>query len=340
MKYVGTRALDWSKAGRGNYWSDNPAFDLNGDGIADTAYRPNDLVDRVLWTAPAAKVLINSPAVQVLRWAQAQFPALYPGGVVDTHPLIAPPPRPSASRSLEMTVTVSVNGVEKSYGSVQALRNVSFDLGPGRLSALVGHNGAGKTTLIKLMLGLIRADRGAVRVLNEDPAAGEFSARRQLGYLPENVAFNAALTGRETLAFYARLKQIKPASAWTLLDRVGLTDAADRRVGTYSEGMRTTFGSGAGAAGTTAGAAARRADHGVRPCAAPDVLRNLGRTAVRDDGATVLISSHALNELEDRAEHVLDHETGSSRCARDLGGIALDLATADPGLARSRTRYR
>jgi len=100
VKYVGTRDLDWSKDGRGNYWSDNPAFDLNGDGVADTAYRPNDLVDRVLWTAPSAKILINSPAVQVLRWAQAQFPALYPGGVVDTHPLIAPPPRPGAGRSL------------------------------------------------------------------------------------------------------------------------------------------------------------------------------------------------------------------------------------------------
>ena len=98
VKYVGTRDLDWSRGGRGNYWSDNPAFDLNGDGLADTAYRPNDLVDRVLWTAPAAKVLINSPAVQVLRWAQAQFPALYPGGVVDSHPLIAPPPKPSSER--------------------------------------------------------------------------------------------------------------------------------------------------------------------------------------------------------------------------------------------------
>ncbi|MBN8969977.1 MAG: nitrous oxide reductase family maturation protein NosD [Rhizobiales bacterium] len=100
VKYVGTRDLDWSKGGRGNYWSDNPAFDLNGDGVADTAYRPNDLVDRVLWTAPSAKILINSPAVQVLRWAQAQFPALYPGGVVDTHPLIAPPPRPEAGAGL------------------------------------------------------------------------------------------------------------------------------------------------------------------------------------------------------------------------------------------------
>ncbi|HTO82660.1 MAG TPA: nitrous oxide reductase family maturation protein NosD [Methylomirabilota bacterium] len=91
VKYVGTRYLDWSEKGRGNYWSDNPAFDLNGDGIADTAYRPNDLVDEVLWTAPSAKVLVNSPAVQVIRWAQAQFPALYPGGVVDSAPLMAPP---------------------------------------------------------------------------------------------------------------------------------------------------------------------------------------------------------------------------------------------------------
>ncbi|MFC3075958.1 nitrous oxide reductase family maturation protein NosD [Shinella pollutisoli] len=91
VKYVGTRHLDWSADGRGNYWSDNPAFDLDGDGIADSPYRPNDLVDRVLWTAPQAKILINSPAVQVIRWAQSQFPALLPGGVVDSRPLMAPP---------------------------------------------------------------------------------------------------------------------------------------------------------------------------------------------------------------------------------------------------------
>lgn len=97
VKYVGTRSLDWSRDGRGNYWSDNPAFDLDQDGIADTAYRPNDLIDRVLWTAPRAKLLVNSPAVQVIRWAQAQFPAILPGGVVDSRPLIAPPPRPAAA---------------------------------------------------------------------------------------------------------------------------------------------------------------------------------------------------------------------------------------------------
>ena len=90
VKYVGTRYLDWSDEGRGNYWSDNPAFDLDGDGIADNPYRPNDLIDQVLWTSPQAKILMSSPAVQVIRWAQAQFPALLPGGVVDNHPLMAP----------------------------------------------------------------------------------------------------------------------------------------------------------------------------------------------------------------------------------------------------------
>jgi len=91
VMYVGTRSLDWSQDGRGNYWSDNPGFDLNGDGIADTAYRPNDIVDKVVWTYPTAKLLINSPSVQVIGWAQSEFPAMHPGGIVDSAPLMSPP---------------------------------------------------------------------------------------------------------------------------------------------------------------------------------------------------------------------------------------------------------
>lgn len=97
VKYVGTRYIDWSFQGRGNYWSDNPAFDLDGDGIADNPYRPNDLIDQVLWTSPQAKLLTTSPAVQVIRWAQAQFPALLPGGVTDSHPLMDPATGPKAA---------------------------------------------------------------------------------------------------------------------------------------------------------------------------------------------------------------------------------------------------
>jgi nitrous oxidase accessory protein len=92
VKYVGTRWVEWSENGRGNYWSDNAAFDLDGDGIADMVYRPNDIVDKLVFTYPAAKLLLTSPAFQVLRLAEAQFPGLHPGGVVDSAPLMQPPP--------------------------------------------------------------------------------------------------------------------------------------------------------------------------------------------------------------------------------------------------------
>jgi nitrous oxidase accessory protein len=98
VMYVGTRFLDWSVDGRGNYYSDNPAFDLKGTGIAGIAYRPNDLMDQVIWRAPLAKLLLNSPAVQVVRWAQARFPAIHPGGVIDSAPLMKPPRPPALAR--------------------------------------------------------------------------------------------------------------------------------------------------------------------------------------------------------------------------------------------------
>ena len=86
VKYVSTKWDEWSKDGEGNFWSDFAAYDLDGDGVADTAYRPNDSMDHVLWTQPAAKLLLGSPAVQLVRWSQAAFPALLPGGVIDSFP--------------------------------------------------------------------------------------------------------------------------------------------------------------------------------------------------------------------------------------------------------------
>jgi nitrous oxidase accessory protein len=96
VKYVGTRHIEWSVDSRGNYWSDNLAFDLNADGIADEPYKPNDIVDQIVWRHPAAKQLLTSPAFQVLRWAQSAFPAIYPGGVVDSAPLMQPVAVPAA----------------------------------------------------------------------------------------------------------------------------------------------------------------------------------------------------------------------------------------------------
>ena len=90
VKYVGSRWLEWSADGRGNYWSDHSAFDIDGDGLADMPYRPNDLFDHILWTQPAARLLLGSPVVQLIRWTQSKFPALLPGGVVDSRPMMKP----------------------------------------------------------------------------------------------------------------------------------------------------------------------------------------------------------------------------------------------------------
>lgn len=90
VKYVGTRWLEWSEDGRGNYWSDNAGFDVNGDGIADSPYRPNDAIDQVVWSQPMARLLIGAPATQLVSWSQSRFPGLLPGGVIDSAPLMAP----------------------------------------------------------------------------------------------------------------------------------------------------------------------------------------------------------------------------------------------------------
>jgi nitrous oxidase accessory protein len=92
VKYVGTRYIEWSKDGVGNYWSDNAAFDIDDNGISDQPYKPNDLVDQIIWRHPMAKLLLNSPSVQILKWAQSEFPGIHPGGVTDSVPLMRPPP--------------------------------------------------------------------------------------------------------------------------------------------------------------------------------------------------------------------------------------------------------
>ncbi|WP_395714056.1 ABC transporter ATP-binding protein [Reyranella sp.] len=202
-----------------------------------------------------------------------------------------------------MTATVDLSGVIKRYGGIEAVRDVSFDLPAGETVALVGHNGAGKTTLLKLMLGLIRPTAGSVRVLGDNPAQGEFGGRRRLGYLPENVAFNPALTGREILSFYARLKGEPAAKALPLLDRVGLAEAASRRVGTYSKGMRQRLGLAQALIGEPLLLLLDEPTTGLDPALRLSFYEIIQQ--LRDRGATVVLSSHALTELEERAGRVI-----------------------------------
>jgi Cu-processing system ATP-binding protein len=208
--------------------------------------------------------------------------------------------------------------------------------------ALVGHNGAGKTTLIKLMLGLARPTAGSVAVLGQDPAAGEAAVRRRLGYLPETVSFNPALTGRETLRFYVRLKGGRQGEENALLERIGLAHAADRRIGTYSKGMRQRLGLAQAMIGTPDVLLLDEPTTGLDP-----ELRQQFYAIVREmqaAGATVLLSSHALNELEGNASRVIILNEGrkiADGTLDELRRIAqlptrIRLTTAEGGAGRLR----
>ncbi|AFL52449.1 Cu-processing system ATP-binding protein [Sinorhizobium fredii] len=203
-----------------------------------------------------------------------------------------------------MTQTVKIAGVSKRYGQSTVIRDLSFALDEAETVALVGHNGAGKTTLIKLMLGLIRPTTGTVRVLGEDPATGDFAVRQSLGYLPESVSFNMALTGRETLRFYARLKRVDVAAADALFERVGLAEeAVNRPVRTYSKGMRQRLGLAQALLGTPRVLLLDEPTSGLDPALRRNFYDLI--TELRAKGTTVLLSSHALTELEGRADRVI-----------------------------------
>ena len=250
-----------------------------------------------------------------------------------------------------MTATVSTAGVSKRYGAVQAVKDVSFTLNAGETIALVGHNGAGKTTLIKLMLGLIRPTTGTISVLGEDPARGDFQVRQRLGYLPESVSFHMALTGRETLSFYARLKRVTLSSADALFERVGLAqEAADRPVRTYSKGMRQRLGLAQALLGEPRILLLDEPTSGLDPALRRNFYDLI--TDLRAAGATVLRSSHALTELEDRADRViivdrgikiadgtLDELRGIARLPTRIG-VRLADTGATPGWTRGGTEWK
>lgn len=103
VKYVGTTYLEWSKDNKGNFWSNHTAFDLDTNGIADAVFRPNAIIDEILWTNSNTQVLFNSPAVQMLSWAQSYFPSLLPGGIQDSFPLINKPKQLDFNQILKQT---------------------------------------------------------------------------------------------------------------------------------------------------------------------------------------------------------------------------------------------
>jgi len=198
---------------------------------------------------------------------------------------------------------VTLQGVARTYGDTRVLDDVSLSIAAGESLILVGHNGAGKTTLMKLLLGLVRPSAGQVRVFGEDPTTASSVVRRgSLGYLPESIAFDNAMTGRELLRFYAGLKGVNGSAGDELLVRVGVDDAADRRISTWSKGMRQRLGLAQAMLGRPRILLLDEPTSGLDPSLRSTLYEII--ETLRADGVTVLISSHALNEVEAHADRV------------------------------------
>lgn len=202
-----------------------------------------------------------------------------------------------------MNSVVELQQVEKHYGNIHAIENVTLSLNEGEILGLLGHNGAGKTTTMKLILGVISATAGSVQLFGKSPIGPHADTlRRNMGYLPENVSFYNQLSGREVLDYFAELKGISVRARNELLERVGLGHAADRRVKTYSKGMRQRLGVAQALLGQPRLLLLDEPTAGLDPAATNEFYSILDE--LRNQGSTVLLSSHVLPGIEKHVDRV------------------------------------
>lgn len=210
----------------------------------------------------------------------------------------------SLPASTPTDAAVSLRGVRHRYGAFTVLQDVSFDIARGAMFGLIGHNGAGKSTLFKLMLGLMMPCAGTLHVLGQNAAEPAFrETRRRVGYLPESFVTYDNLSGQEVLHFFADLKRIPRTACAPLLDLVGLAQAAARPVQAYSKGMRQRLGLAQALLGEPDLIFLDEPTNGLDPQGIADFYAIL-RTA-QERGATIVITSHILAEIQHRVDQLL-----------------------------------
>ncbi len=199
---------------------------------------------------------------------------------------------------------IHVQGLEKSYKKLRALRGVDFDVARGSIFALLGSNGAGKTTVVNILSTLLKADAGTATVDGFDVAAQSANVRESISLTGQFAAVDEILTGRENLVLVARLRHLKDAGriADDLLARFQLTDAADRRVSTYSGGMRRRLDIAMSLTGNPPVIFLDEPTTGLDPQGRIEVWQTVRELAGR--GTTVLLTTQYLDEAEQLADRI------------------------------------
>ena len=206
---------------------------------------------------------------------------------------------------------IEVEGLTRRFGEVVALDELDLEVASGTVFGLLGPNGAGKTTLVRALATLITPTAGRAAVLGHDVVAEPLAVRRRIGLAGQFAAVDAELTGRENLEMIGRLYRLRApearARAEELLERFGLVDAADRRAGTYSGGMRRRLDLAAGLIGRPPVVLLDEPTTGLDPRSRQELWRIVGE--LREDGTTVLLTTQYLDEADRLAQQiaVVDH---------------------------------
>jgi Cu-processing system ATP-binding protein len=204
---------------------------------------------------------------------------------------------------------VEGRAVTRHFGAIRAVDGVDIDIHSGELFGLIGHNGAGKSTLFKMMLGLLTLSGGEISIDGESVSKWNFrNVRRKIGYLPENLALYENLTGLETLRFFAKLKGADQQQCAARLARVGLREAANRRVREYSKGMRQRLGFAQSLLGEPRLLFLDEPTNGLDPEAIREfflILRSL-----QAEGVTMILTSHILADIQERVDRLAIMKNG------------------------------
>ena len=205
---------------------------------------------------------------------------------------------------MSIDTAIRVEGLEKSYQELSVLRGVDFDVARGSIFALLGSNGAGKTTVVKILSTLLKADAGTASVHGFDVATEAADVRESFSLTGQFAAVDEILTGRENLVLVARLRHLKDAGriADDLLARFDLTDAADRKVSTYSGGMRRRLDIAMSLIGNPPVIFLDEPTTGLDPQSRVDVWNSVRELAKQ--GTTVLLTTQYLDEAEQLADRI------------------------------------
>lgn len=219
---------------------------------------------------------------------------------------------------------IEARGLLKLYGSQRAVDAIDLDIHRGEIFGLLGPNGAGKTTTILMMLGLTEVSGGTVEVLGFNPVREPLEVKRRVGYLPDSVGFYDHMTARENLLYTARLLAIPRAQTgrriMEALESVQLADVADKRVATFSRGMRQRLGIAEIVMKQAEVAILDEPTSGLDPHATFELLEMI--RGLKKTGVAVLLSSHLL----DRVQSVCDRVALFNKGKIALMGTVVQLA--------------